>query len=74
MSLRGDVSDMTAEELDRLPNYLSGLPTNPVARAEALEAWKEGGPRGLNDWRQARIQNLHKPIKNRISPASDIIH
>ena len=39
----GDVAELSAEELDKLPNYLSGLPTSPILRAEALEAWKEGG-------------------------------
>jgi hypothetical protein len=28
MTGRRDITDLTAEELDQLPNYLSGLPTS----------------------------------------------
>jgi hypothetical protein len=54
----GDVAELSAEELDKLPNYLSGLPTSPILRAEALEAWKEGGLSGLNKWRRERRERL----------------
>jgi hypothetical protein len=50
----------TTEELDKMPNFLSGLPTNPGARKEALEAYDEGGPRGLNEWRMARWKEMHR--------------
>ena len=71
--IRRDICDLSSEELDQLPNYVSGLPTNPELRAEALAAWSEGGPRGLNNWRQARIQNLRKPGKNRMTSAAQVI-
>ena len=58
MSQRIDICDMTSEELDELPNYYSGLPTNQAVRAEALQAWREGGPKGLNRWRCEREQRL----------------
>jgi hypothetical protein len=42
--------DLTAEELNGQPNFQSGLPTNPHARAEALEAYRRGGALALNIW------------------------
>ena len=60
----GDVCSLTSKELDRLPSYLSGLPTHPTLRAEALEAWKAGGPKALNDWRQERIERTRKKGKH----------
>ncbi len=64
-----DVPDMSAEQLDELPNYVSGLPTNPSRRAEALAAWDLGGPKGLNQWRQ---ESLRAKIKSKPAPVASI--
>lgn len=56
----GDLTKLSAEQLDNLPSFLSGLPTNPKARAEALDAWRTGGPKGLNDWRNEKTRRMEK--------------
>jgi hypothetical protein len=58
---RREVWEMTAEELDGMANFQSGLPTEKSRRAAALEAWRQGGPKGLNDWRVATAEK--RPIK-----------
>ena len=61
MSRHTEVWQMTAAELDRIPNYLSGLPTNQNNRRDALEAWSGGGLKGLTDWR-AEKRTAEKPV------------
>lgn len=56
-----DVPDMTAEELDQLPDYVSGLPKNPSRRADALAAWRIAGPKGLNEWRRESLRAKPNP-------------
>ena len=46
-----EMARLTAEELDKLPIYSTGLPKNPQARRDALAAWRMGGAKGLNQWR-----------------------
>jgi hypothetical protein len=58
--------NLTSEELDKIPNFLSGLPTDPARRAGALDAWRKGGPKGLNDWRISTAPQ--KPLKRKEEP------
>ncbi len=46
-----NIWDMTADEIDALPDYESGLPTGKVPREHALAAWKKGGLKAFEEWR-----------------------
>jgi hypothetical protein len=56
---RKEVWELTAEELDKIPNLLSGLPTSMAPRKAALDAWRRGGPKALNEWRMRHWAGTH---------------
>ena len=56
MSRPVEPCEMTAGELDEIPNFMSGLPLNEKLRDEALKAWRAGGLEKLNAWRVEKDQ------------------